>query len=165
MSDDIVRKTALELIAEGNKDTIDSCSSLFESSKLQMRIFLVEQAKRELNAIIKYTKLLDKLQDKYEEKLTEYLDDSNNENVLITALPYFINHISKCIDRSNSIIKEILGNNKLMDILYVNMSQNNTTNVSNNYLASNLSDPQSRQKVRNTISKILSQINIEDNKQ
>lgn len=166
MSNDIVERTALELIAAGDHNTITNCNNEFEKSKIQMNIFLVEQARRELQTIVKYTKLLDKLQDKYEKAIVEFIDDDKNKDQFITALPYFINQISKCIDRSNNIIKEVLGDDKLSEILYIDMSQNiNNDNSVNNYLSSNLSDPQSRQKVRNTIDKILSQIQNNNNEE
>lgn len=161
---DLINSTALSLIAEGDTDAINNSNSNFEKTKLQMNIFLVEQARRELNTIVKYTQILDKLQDKYQQKVLEYLDDSQNEDIFLQSLPAFITHISKCIDRSNDIIKNILGNDKLMNVLYLDMSQNNTTvTADNNYIASNLSDPQSRQKVRSAVKDILFQIEQSNN--
>lgn len=144
-------------------DIFPSDSKSVDKAKDQMRIFLVAQARKELERIIKLTATLDKLQEKYQSKIDEYLENHDDESA-IQYLPSMIDTITKCMERSNSIISQITGNDKIMNFQFVSNNSTNTINIDNsNSTVVNLEDPTSRMKVRDTVKSILVMMNNADN--
>lgn len=126
-----------------------------EDTKNDIKIFLINQAKRELKRIISLTNTLDNLQDKYQEKVTEFIDDNQNNNqMMVECLPEFIKVITSCLERSENIIKQVM-TDKTLNNINVNMltqiNNNNTTSLE-------LEDAQSRSKVREIVKTLLSTI-------
>lgn len=146
-------------IASGNMQTISNDTAI--STKSQLQIFLIAQAQRELTRVIKLTDMLDKLQDRYIDKATEYMNAHDDANSSVLYLPSMIDTIAKCLDSSNKIISQVLGNDKIMNFQIVSDNSTNITNINshtNSAIPIDLQDPASRLKVREAVNAILSSI-------
>lgn len=136
-----------------------------ETTKNQLRVFLVAQARRELERVIKLTLTLDKLQDKYQEKIEEYLENHDTEEAVV-YLPIMIDTITKCINRSNDIISKVVGDDKIMNFQFIS-NDNKTINIdnsgTNNPMQINLEDPASRMKVREAVNAVLQMMKDDQN--
>lgn len=132
--------------------------SLIDDTKDSLSIMLVAQARREFEKIIKATETLDKMQEMYQDKALEYMADNNDQSAL-EYLPVMIETISKSLDRSYALIKDVVNNEKIMNLSII---QNNITDsniqVGNNSLATELADPQSRERVRRAVAEILASL-------
>lgn len=148
-------------IATGNMQSITNDTAV--STKSQLQIFLIAQAQRELTRVIKLTDMLDKLQNRYIDKATEYMNMHDDANSSVLYLPSMIDTISKCLDSSNKIISQVLGNDKIMNFQIVSDNSTNITNINNNNHSNgipiDLQDPASRLRVRETVNAILASMN------
>ena len=153
----------LQEIANGELMATDKINDInIDQTKAQLRIFLLAQAQKELERVIKLTNILDILQDKYQEKVQDYIKEHDDE----TAIEYLttkIENITSYLNRSNSIISGVASNEKLMNLLVVDLSQ--TLNIDTSAGADTskslisealLNDPVSRSKVRDAVMKALS---------
>lgn len=127
------------------------------NTKDQLRVFLIAQAKKELERVIKLTNTLDLLETKYQNKVEEYIEEHNDDSAIM-YLPVMIENITKCLERSQEIISKVIGNDKIMNF---SISSNNTINIDSNNqtLNLNLQDPQSRNRVINAVKSIIEDIN------
>ena len=91
-----------------------------DNTKMQIRTFLVAQAKRELMRVVKLTNALDKMEDMYTRKAEEHMKEHDDDTAM-TYLPKMIETMSECLQRSNDIIRQIAGDEKLFNLLYINM--------------------------------------------
>lgn len=114
-------------IAKGNIDDTVFDDSSVDRAKLQLRSFLLALAKRELGAVVKLTDVRDKVQSKYIEKIAEYME-AHDDDTAVQYLPVFMEVITNSLDRSTNIIKQVASDEKLLKLLYVDMSKNITVN-------------------------------------
>jgi len=144
----VVQPTTNTLIEPLSQELVDSTKDL-------IRVHLVLQAKRELERVIELTETLDVIQRKYQEKVIQYIQDHDDESA-ISYLPQMMDNISKCLERSYSIINQVVGNDKIMNY---QITQNNM-NISgkNSAFEGDLADPQSREKIRYVMREILGDI-------
>ena len=132
--------------------------SLVNETKEDLNVFLVAQARLELERVMSLTKTLDKMQAMYQEKALEYMADNDDQSAL-EYLPIMIENLSKCLDRSYALINNVVNNEKIMNFSIV---QNNITdsniqiNEANN--PTDLADPKSRERVRKAVAEILSNL-------
>lgn len=126
-----------------------------DTTRDQLKVFLVAQARRELIRVIKLTETLDKIQDRYQDKVLEYMANHDDETA-ISYLPVMIETITKCLENSYNIITRVVGNDKIMTFQVV---QNNVEvgSVSSTVVGS-LEDPISREKVRKAVAEILNSL-------
>ena len=114
------------------------------------KLFLVAQACNELNRIIKLTNLLDKLEDRFIDTISNRLDENPDNLTLITSA---METITEALNRSNAMITQVLKDDKLSSIII------NTTNIiTPNGESRNLIDANSRDAVRNAASFFLAQL-------
>lgn len=124
------------------------------------KLFLVAQAKTELKRIVKLTKLLDKLEDSYQDRLERELpimELDDYESAIKT--------LNKCIDRSNKLIQNIISNDELSSILIVNNQSQVNNHISveeNNTIIESLDSPESRNRVVKTVDNILGQLQAKE---
>lgn len=97
------------------------------NTKIRLRLFLLAQASKELEKVIKLSDTLDRLQNMYQEKAFEYIQKHSSADEAVTYIPYMMDTIAKCLERSNSLIKQVAGDEKLMSLINIDLS----TNISN----------------------------------
>lgn len=114
------------------------------------KLFLVAQACNELNRVIKLTNLLDKLEDRFIDTISNRLDENPDNLTLITGA---METITDALNRSNAMITQVLKDDKLSSIII------NTTNIiTPNGDSRNLISAESRDAVRNYASSLLAQM-------
>lgn len=123
------------------------------SSKVtdQLKVFLIAQARNELQRVVKLTQFLDKLESKFMNKVNQEMD---MDALTLRQYSDIISTITDLLSRSNSIISQILKDDSLMTILNTTIyTSGSSTTVSS--AVSSLKDPQSRERVRTVIQNIL----------
>lgn len=144
----------MEKIAGDHHDLNDL--QLLTSSKVtdQLKVFLVAQARNELQKIIQLTKFLDKL----EENLMIKVGDAITQDKLsLKQYSDIIETIQTLLERSNSIISEVLKDDSLTTITSTTIYQSSGNSTQTMSITSRLQDAQSRERVRNVLQKILNQ--------
>ena len=147
----------LDLIVQGDTDNEEISKYLLDRNITlnQIKLFKLAQAKKELSRVLKLTRMLEKIEDSYTEKLTDAID---NGEIKLKEYSGFIDTINGMIARSNDIIYSVLKDDTLANIVLVN----NTTNIhnQNNVISdspslSNLTDPDSRDRVMKTVNNVM----------
>lgn len=129
--------------------------SVVDATIEQLQIFMVARAREELIRVIELTKTLDKIQDKYQQKINEYIETHDDEKMLST-LPMMIDTITRSLEYSYKLIKDVMGNDKLMTFQVV---QNNIeVGNSNSTVVANLEDPLARDRVRRAVTQIINSL-------
>lgn len=122
-------------------------------------IYLIANAKSELNRILKYMKLLDQVEEKYIDKVMRESDDYP-----ITLMHDILGFITSSIDRSNAIITSIIkANPEIPQNVQFSVGDNSTITI-NNIKADNMNvhsgdgvsqlSSSQRERIRNYISSI-----------
>lgn len=167
---DLSNRNSMEIIARGDIDKyiIEDGANAINNTKMRLRLFLLAQASRELEKVIKLSDTIEKLQDIYQDKAMEYISRHNSPEEVVQYLPYMIDTIAKCLERSNNIIKQVAGDEKLMSLINIDLSTvtNNIINTdketASNAITHTLNSV-SRDKVREAINIITAEIkSIED---
>lgn len=131
-----------------------------DNARTQITTFLIAQAQNELHRVVKLTQTLDKMQDMYIRKSNEYMLENDDETA-IAYLPVMIDTISKCLERSNNIINNVLGNKNIQNNLLVFESGSQTIMLNNNEeTRTQIADPVSRAKIRERVTQIINQIDV-----
>lgn len=143
-----------------NKQSFSDIEML-TSSKItdQLKVFLIAQARNELNRVLKLTKFLDRLETSFMDKV-----DSAIQSDSLTLRQYndIINVTTSLLSRSNEIISKVLKDDSLTMIMNTTVYQTDTSSQTSSSVVANLKDPQSREKVRNVIQQILRNTNSYD---
>ena len=135
--------------------------SLVDETRERVAICIVAQARRELERVLSLNKTLDIMQKKYEEKALEYMTLNDDETAL-EYLPVMIEHLSKCLERSYDLIKEVVNNEKIMNISIIQNNISDSEIQINPVNTGDLSDPKSRERVRRAVSQILASLPSEE---
>ena len=122
-----------------------------EQTKSQLKLFMLCSAKKELEKVAELSNTLDKLMSIYQDKAFEYIRD--NPESALSFIPVAVDTISKCLDRSYKLINQVAGDDKLADIVFLGQSNTeiNINNMDPEEQASVLSDPRSRERVKQAI--------------
>ena len=124
-----------------------------EKNKAILKSALIAQARRELERVLKLTNLLDKVQEKYQDKVFDYIENHDDESA-IGYLPRMIDVISQCLDRSQKLIHDIALDEKFnLTVIDASTTVNNTNIESINGL--DLSSALERNHVREAVNSIL----------
>lgn len=155
------QNTPLDLmtnISNGNVPSLD-----VNDIKSQLNAFLLAQAQNALQTNVKLTKTLDMLQEKYGEKITEYIKDNDDETAVV-YLPQMIDTIAKCLDRPSAVISNVLQNKDILNLTLIDNSDK-SINIGNNVeTRSAIEDPVSRAKIREAVAKMLEYVESESEK-
>lgn len=137
----------------GNCQSLDDIKML-TSSKVQdqLKVFLVAQARNELNRVIKLTEFLDKLESSFMTKANQYMMD---DSLTLKQYSDIISVITSLLSRSNDIIYGVLKDDSLMTILNTTIYSSDNGETTTTSVAAQLKDPQSRERVRAVISQII----------
>lgn len=133
-----------------DNDSLEGLNVDGDALLLRTKLFLVAQACNELNRVIKMTNLLDNLESKFIEAINTRLDESPANLQLIT---YAMETITESLNRSNSIITQVLKDEKLSSIII------NTTNIiTPDGSSATIMDMNSRDAIRNMASCLLAEL-------
>lgn len=125
------------------------------NTKNDLRLFLIAQAKKELCRIVSLTQTLDSIEKRYQDAAMAYLSDHSEDTVNIA--PMMIQTISKCLERSYDILKQVTKDDKLFNVLFIDNSKTITAN-----LPESLGKASSRAKVRDSVSEILRMLDTDE---
>ena len=131
--------------------------SMVADTQNQIRIFLIAQARSELEKVISITETLDKMQTMYQEKALQYMADHNDETAL-KYLPPMIETLTNCLENSYNIINRVVANEKIMTFQLIQNNVSDSTisiGSSSSSYTGTLDDPVSRERVRNVLAEIL----------
>lgn len=146
-----------------NNDQTFNDIKMLTSSKVtdQMKVFLVSQAKNELNRVIKLTTFLDALETSYINKVTGAIE---SDSLSLKNYGDIIETITECLNRSNTIISQIIKDDSLMTILNTTIYAGSGTATSAS-VGIALGNAQSRERVRTIITQVLNRTDLteEDN--
>ena len=154
----LVTPNTEEFTMEGIEAGILPTTAAVDKTKDQLRVFMIAQARRELQRVIKLTEAINKLEDKYINASTEYLTIYGDAETAVTFIPQMVDTLSKSLQRSNDLINKITGNKELMQLVInqQNINIDNTNNNSENiYGEIDLSNSTSRERVRNFVESLL----------
>lgn len=123
----------------------------------QMKLFILAQARSQLAKVLELNNKLDKWIDKYTEKAEERM---SSQDITPEEISVYMKQIIELIDRSNSMIKSVIGDEKLINLMYLDMSSNVTNNNSGSVVTTSEIDssPVSRNKIRTAVSSIIGAI-------
>lgn len=115
-----------------------------------IKLSYIEFAKHNLRDIIKMTKFLEKLETRFFSAVDEALENEPQNIMLMTTA---MDAISKLIANSQSVIRDVLKDERLQNIVI------NTTNyISADGGSATVIDPDSRDEIRNLAASILAQL-------
>ena len=117
------------------------------------KLFMIAHARQQLKRIIKLTKFLEKLENKFIDAVNNRLE---NEPDSISMLSLSMETVTKCIETANSEVFQILKDERLQNIVI------NTTNIiTPDGNSSTIIDPDSRDAVRDLASSLLEQLRLQ----
>ena len=160
MAEQIVTKenysplTEMKLLSQ-NEMHNESLSKLNgKDTENQAKLFLIAQARNELTRIVKMTEYLDMLEEKFMNVVNKkLLEQPTNLNLIMTAMEI----TTQSIDRSNSLINQILKDNSLQTLVL------NTVNIIPGVEGSTAIDMSSRESIRSVASNLISQLKNKEN--
>ena len=138
----------MKKIAEGS--SLEGLDVNGEKLINKTKLFLVAQACNELNRVIKLTNLLDKLEDRFIDTISNRLEENPDNLTLITSA---MESVTDALTKSNNLITQVLKDDKLSSIII-----NATNIITPNGESRNLMDANSRDAVRNAASFFLAQL-------
>lgn len=144
----------MQRIADGSY-TDEDARILTEESKSvnQMKLFLLAQAKRELYRVIKLTEFMNRIEEKYQERVMEEID-----NIPLKDFPTIISTISSCLSRSNDIVQRVLRDDSLKNLVIIDNSVNTTNNTIGTSNQLNLDTPDARDRVNKIVRNVINVI-------
>lgn len=145
-----VKQDGLLLMKHISEDTITESHINGDKLLNKTKLFIIAQACNELNRVIKMTKLLDTLEDKFIDAINNKLDESPNNIQLLT---FAMETITTSLNRSNNLIVQVLKDEKLSQVII------NTTNIiTADGSSATIMDMNSRDAIRNMASCLLAEL-------
>lgn len=147
---EVMKNIAINKIDDRTLEFVDS-----KLSENQIKMFIIAQAKRELQKVIKFSEMLDVVEKRFEERII-----NNINEVPDYQLGNIMSMIMGCIDRSNSIISNVIKDKELLNLLIIDNSKNLTVNsVDNNeenmMKALGIPDTRSRKNIINAVVSVI----------
>lgn len=150
----------MEKVANGDINEDVSKSLVDKNITLnQVKVFQLAQAKKELQRVIKLTRMLEKVENAYGDKLDKVLESGH---LGLADYGNIIGSINGMLSRSDKIISSVLKDDSLSNLVLIDNStniQNNTNGVMNANLGKGLADPDSRDRVMKAVNNIVNVIN------
>ena len=147
-------KSMSEIVS--SPDYMPSTESM-NSTRDQMKLFILAQAKSQLSKVLELNDKLDIWINKYTEKVDERM---KSPDITPDEIASYMSQIVALIDRSNKMIQSVIGDEKLVNLMYLDMSNNVTNNNSADVVTTSEIDgsPVSRSRIRTAVSNIISVI-------
>ena len=121
------------------------------------KLFMISHARQQLNRIIKMTKFMEKLEDKFIDAVNSRLDDEPGN---ISMISMAMETVTKCLESAESEVFQILKDDRLKNLVI------NTTNIiTPDGTYATIIDADSRDEVRNLASSLLKQLQDISNEQ
>lgn len=145
------KNNALAQIANDNVDS--ALAEHYQNTDTitnKLKLFILAQAERDLNTILKLLKFLDKVEEAYENKVDEEMTKGN-----LTIYDYMsiISSINSSLGRCHATINQVLKDDTLKNIFIVDNSTNINTDL--NHISPGLADPASRERVLKAVNSVL----------
>ena len=148
-------QSGMSLMTRLSTDTYsDADVKLLTSDKThdQLSVFLLAQAKNELERVVRLTKLLDKLEDSF---IQEVEGRIQNQDMTLKMYSELMATIVQILDHSNEIISRVIKDDKLSMIISTTISADNKPETREASIISQLKDPQSRERVRTIVEQVI----------
>lgn len=94
-------------------------------SENQFKLFIIAQCKRELYKILEYSKMLDKLEERFKQIYIDRLEELPDS--MIVGL---MNVVVEKIDRGNELINSVIKDKDITNVLIINQQNNQLNNIS-----------------------------------
>lgn len=148
MDSEASAKAMMKQLADNDPDLLVNIDG--ERLVARTKLFVVAQARNNLNRIIKLTNFLEKLEDKFIDAVNNRLE---NEPESISMISMAMETISKCLADANETVTQVLKDDRLQNIVI------NTTNIiTPDGNSARVIDADSRDAVRNLAGSLLSQL-------
>lgn len=147
----------MEVIAKNDQSLSDIKNLTSSKVTDQLKVFLISQARNELIRVVRLTRFLDKLEEKFMDKVDQKMI---NDELTLKQYNDVISTITGLLSRSNTIISQVLKDESLMTILNTTIYSSGTGSVSSTVVSS-LKDSRSRERVRAVIGQIMYSIDQE----
>lgn len=148
MDSEASAKAMMKQLADNDPDLLVNIDG--ERLVARTKLFVVAQARNNLNRIIKLTNFLEKLEDKFIDAVNNRLE---NEPESISMISMAMETISKCLTDANETVTQVLKDDRLQNIVI------NTTNIiTPDGNSARVIDADSRDAVRNLAGSLLSQL-------
>ena len=152
----------MKTIADNNLEDINK-EDILDTTETQIKLFLLAEAKSNLKRICKLTSFLNKVEDKFEENVTELMD----MNALsLESYSDIIGTITSCLARSSDIVNRVIKDDTLTNLIFVNQTNNKTNNttINSTNVGAILKSSDSRDRVNKAIQQVLGMIdkNVEE---
>ena len=140
--------TMMKQLADNDPDSLIDING--EQLLDRTKLFVVAYARSQLNRIIKLTNFLERLEDKFIDAVNNRIE---SEPESITMISMAMETISKCLDDANSVVFQVLKDDRLQNIII------NTTNIiTPDGNSATIIDADSRDEVRNLAASLLEQL-------
>ena len=148
MDSEASAKAMMKQLADNDPDLLVNIDG--ERLVARTKLFVVAQARNNLNRIIKLTNFLEKLEDKFIDAVNNRLE---NEPESISMISMAMETISRCLADANETVTQVLKDDRLQNIVI------NTTNIiTPDGSSARVIDADSRDAVRNLAGSLLSQL-------
>lgn len=125
-----------------------------DTVKLQIQSFVLAQAQKELLRVVKYTEFLDKVEDEYQKRVEENLED-----ISFNELPEIMTVIHTSLDRAQNMLLSVIKDDKLGVFISNTFNTINTPETSSISPDSGLSmNAASREAVRKAVTSLIKMI-------
>lgn len=138
----------MKQLADNDPDALVNING--EQLVARTKLFVIAQARNNLNRIIKLTTFLEKLENKFIDAVNNRLE---NEPESISMISLAMETISKCLADANETVSQVLKDERLQNIVI------NTTNIiTPDGSSASVIDADSRDAIRNLAGSLLSQL-------
>jgi len=142
------------ILANIANDNIDSAlAERYQNTDVitnKLKLFILAQAERDLNTILKLLRFLDKVEEAYESKVDQ---EMTRGTLTIYDYMQIISSINSSLSRCHATINQVLKDDSLKNIFIVDNSTNINTDL--NHISPGLSDPASRERVMKAVNSVL----------
>ena len=118
----------------------------------QLKVFLIAQAKNELERVVRLTKLLDNLESSFIDEINTHIA---NQDLTLRMYSELMATIVQILDHSNEVVSRVLNDDKLSMIISTTISADNKPESREASIISQLKDPQSRERVRTIVEQVI----------
>lgn len=94
-------------------------------SENQFKLFIIAQCKRELYKILEYSKILDKLEERFKQVYIDRLDELS-DGTIVSLMQLMLDKI----DRGNELINSVIKDKDITNVLIINQQNNSVNNIS-----------------------------------
>ena len=94
-------------------------------SENQFKLFIIAQCNRELYKILEYSKILDKLEERFKQVYIDRIDELS-DGTIVSLMQLMLDKI----DRGNELINSVIKDKDITNVLIINQQNNSVNNIS-----------------------------------